>query len=353
MKYVIYHLLLFLFPFSAQSQSTQLNQELDTYIDQVITEYGVPGIALAVIKDGAIVHKQNYGFANIEHQAPVKDHSIFRLYSLTKPIIAVGMFSLVEQGKLSLEDPISTYVAGLPNTWHKVQIKHLLTHSSGLPSMSGNTPYEVQDLTEEQAKERVFAMDIISQPGQQYDYDRTNFWLLKEIIEKVTSMPMQEFILNHQFPSSTNDSIFFSSDSREIFKHRATPYFPFLKGHMTIDLPYVAGDYSDASNGLNSTIDQLIQWDDAMRKNELISEATKLDMWKPFAYTQSDQISAYGWGIYEMNGKTAYGFSGSLSTMYVTIPEADLSIIYLSNGFANWYRLNSVINDIVTISMNN
>ena len=88
-----------------------------------------------------------------------------------------------------------------------------------------------------------------------------------------------------------------------------------------------------------------------MYRNELVSEQSKLAMWESFPYSESEEAYAYGWSIYEMNDQAAYGFSGSLSTMYVTIPESDLIVTYLSNGFANWYSLNNTINDIVTIAM--
>lgn len=344
---------LILFPLFVNAQTAKLDEAVDGYVQQLRNEAGVPGVALAIIHKGNVVYKKNHGYANLEHEVPVSDRSIFRVYSLTKPMVAVGIFSLIEQNKLDLKDLISDYVDDLPESWRNVQIRHLLTHSSGLPDMFEGGPFEIQNLTEEEAIARVFAMPLNSEPGAEYQYNQTNFWLLKEIIERVTSMPLEDFIATNQFPSSSKERVFFSSDSRDIVTHRTTPYFPFLKGSITIDLPYITGDYMYAANGLNITLDEFIKWDASMRKNQFLSESTKSNMLTPFSYSNSEDESAYGWGIYTMNGQTAYGFSGSLSTMYVTIPESDLSIIYLTNGFANWYSINNVINSLAIIASSN
>ncbi|MFK7848272.1 MAG: serine hydrolase domain-containing protein [Rhodothermales bacterium] len=322
-------------------------EEIDRYVDQVMERYGMPGVALAVVKGGEVIHKKNYGYANLEHRVPVSDASIFRVYSLTKPIIAVGVFQLIEQGKLSLEDQVSQYVSSLPAAWQPLQIKHLLTHSSGLPDMA--PIFEFQDLTEEEAKTRVFGQELKFNPGETYDYNQSNFWLLKEIIEHITEVSLEEFIVLNQF-SATPDTAFFSVDSRDIISNRATAYFPFTKGEISIEHPYLQGNYAYAMNGLNITLGEFIRWDAKLRANAFIKQDTKQHMWQTFPYTNSDKVFAYSWDKRVINKKASYGFSGSLVTAYRIFPASDMSIIFLSNGMGSFFDIEVVINNLASIA---
>ena len=344
---------------SAQTRLVQLSQnertrttdqDIDSYVRSVIDAYEIPGVSLAVIKNGNIIHQNDYGYANLEHRVPISNKSIFRVYSLTKLFIAVGVFQLIEKEELSLEDPISKYVHSLPSDWQALQIQHLLSHSSGLPDMSPIP--EFQDLTKEEAKAKVFSQHTKFQPGEAYDYNQTGFWLLQETLEHVAGMPLQEFILSNQFDSN-QDTVFFSSDSRDIIPNRATAYFPFAKGYQTIDHPYLKGDYAYAINGLNITLDEFISWDEKLQNNQLISERTRQRMWSTYPYSKSNKIFAYGWDMHMSNGTASYGFSGSLVTAYRTFPDKNMSIIFLGNGMGQWFDIEDIMDQIASLALKN
>ncbi len=320
-----------------------LSEKIDQYIQRIQKRHDVPGVALAVIKDGKLIHRKNYGYANLEHQVPVSDKSLFRLYSLSKPIVVVGLFSLIEKRKLSLEDKISDYMTGLPEAWQRIQIKHLLSHSSGLPDMG--QPYdEVKNLSEAAQKQRVFALPLAFDPGEHYQYNQTNFWLLQRIMEKVSQTSLTDFITKNQF-TPAKDTVFFSSDARDIIPNRATPYYPFEKpGVLTITHPHYAGDYSYAMNGLHLSLNDFIAWDKKFSQQELISQQSIDKMWENFPYGDPQEVFTYGWSTYNINGHPSYGFSGSGSTIYRIFPEDNLSIIFLANGFSSWYNLSMMIN---------
>ena len=328
---------------SAQSPKSP---EIDAYVSEISDRYEIPGVALAILKDGEVVHQKNYGFASLEHQVPISNTSIFRVYSLTKLLVTIGVFQLIEQDKLSLEDRISTYVPSLPSTWQAIQIQHLLSHSSGLPD---KPPFpESMDLTEEEFKSGVFGQRIKFNPGSEYDYNQTNFWLLQEIIETISEQPLEEFIISNQF-DSPSDAVFFSSDSREIIRHRVTAYFPFTKGHITIDHPYVEGDYAFAMNGLNISLDEFIQWSKNLHSNQLIKAETRQKMWQTYAYSSSTKSFTYGWDKRITHSKESFGFSGSLVTAYRIFPGDNVSIIFLANGLGTYFDIEDVINHIAGI----
>ncbi len=326
----------------------QKKNDIDKYLNHIMERHQIPGITLAIIKDGKVIHKENYGKANIEHNVPITDKSIFRLYSLTKPIIAVGIFQLIEQNRLSLDDAVSKYIKDLPDAWNAVQIKHLLSHSSGFPNMAPVPKY--QSLTEGEAKEMVFKEAVRFTPGEKYDYNQTNFWLLQRIIEKVTSEKLEDYILQNQFgQEGKGKGVFFSSDSRDIVANRVTPYFPFATGKRLIDHSYLQGKYFYAANGLNITLNEFIKWDDKLNRNELIRKASKDKMWETFEYNNKRKKFTHGWDQHKVGKHVSYGFSGSFVTAYRNFPKDNMSVIFLSNGLGYWYNIENIINHIVSI----
>ncbi|MEL6988090.1 MAG: serine hydrolase [Bacteroidota bacterium] len=338
---------LFVFTYQIQISSQQaLKEKMDAYAEEVIKRHGIPGLSIAVVKNGEKVYHNNFGYASLEHQVNTKDESIYRIYSITKIFVSVALFQLVEEGKISLTDEVGKHYDGLPEAWQSLKIQHLITHSTGFPDMA---PFwEFMDLTEEQAKEKVFAQDLKFEAGSQYDYNQTNFWLLQRIIEKVAGHSINDLILKHQFSNSI-DSVFLSSDSRDVVLNRVTPYFPFLKGVPTIDLSYMQGDFALAMNGLNITMNDFIKWSTALQNDTFLKKETKELMWKTFNYSSSDKVFANGWDKMMLNNHPSYGFTGGLVTAYRIFPEDDMAIFFLSNGLSAPYSMDHIINHFAHI----
>lgn len=322
------------------------NEKIESYVEHLIERQGIPGLALTILEGSSITYQQYFNYASIEHQVPITGSSIFRLYSLTKPFIAVAIFNLIEQGSLKLEDNVGDYIQDIPESWRNLNLKHLLSHSSGLPDMAPITEFE--DLTEKEAFQKIRLQEFKFSPGSRYDYNQTNFWLLKRIIETVSDQTLTEYIVENQF-GGISDAILFSSDSRDIVLNRVTPYFPFIKPSLTVDLSYLQGDYAYAMNGMNISMNEFVKWDNAFRRDELLMKSEKRKMWEPYIYSESDKKFAYGWDVHEINNIKSYGFSGSFVTCYRTIPEKDISIIFLSNGLTHWYNIENIVNHIAGI----
>ncbi|MCD0471919.1 serine hydrolase domain-containing protein [Flavobacterium sp. JAS] len=317
------------------------NTQIDQYLAEVVGKYNMPGIAVAVIKNDKIIHRNNYGKANIEFDVPVSNKSIFRIYSLTKTMIVTGIFQLIEQNKLALEDPISKYLPDLPSTWNSVQVKHLVTHSSGLPDI-----VNYEQLPENEAKEKVFADAIQFEKGSKYEYNQTNFWLLQKIIETISKQDIEMFIIGNQFGNQTaNTNVFFSTDSRDIILNRVTPYNNFSGGNMQIGLSNNKS-YLNSCNGINITMDEFIQWDSKFNQNKLINEKTKKTMWELFPYSKTDYKFTYGWDERVINEHKSYGFSGGRRAAYRNFPKDNLSIIFLANGIGSDVNVEDIVNHI-------
>ncbi len=319
---------------------------IDKYVTNVMDRYGIPGATVAIIKNNKIIHRNNYGLASIEHNVPVTDSTIFRVYSITKLFITVGIFQLIEQKKLNLDDNISKYLPNLPKEWQDIQIKYLITHSSGLPDYKSLENFK--DLSKEEVKEQLFTKDLLYKTGERYEYNQTNYWFLHEIIEKASGLSLTDFIIPNQFSNTTN-TVFFSSDSREIVKHRTTHYFPFAIGKLSIEHPY-GGDYNFATNGMNLTLSELIDWSNKLDNNRLLKEETLDLMWEEFPFDNNTDLFTIGWKKFSLEGATSYGFSGNLTNAYRIFPEQNLSVVFLSNGLTTIFDVDEIANHLAFLA---
>ena len=105
---------------------------VDDYVREQMRLRHVPGLALAVVRDGRVIKESGYGLASVELEVPVSSSTVFEIGSISKQITAAAVMMLVEEGKVSLNDPVSKYIAESPGNWRRVTVRHLLHNRSGL-----------------------------------------------------------------------------------------------------------------------------------------------------------------------------------------------------------------------------
>ncbi len=123
---------------SPRSSNTRLYTQVDTYIKQQIQKYKIPGLSVAVVRKGRVVKLKGYGVANVEFDVPSDPNTVYQLFSVSKIFAGVAVMKLVEEGRLTLDTPVTDIVPDFPRQWRGIHIRHLLTHTSGLPEMSAN-----------------------------------------------------------------------------------------------------------------------------------------------------------------------------------------------------------------------
>jgi len=311
-------------------QKSEQTKSIDNYLTEVMKTYDIPGLAVGVVKNDKIIFQKYYGKENLESDKKVDSNSLFRVYSTTKLITNVAVFQLIEKGQLSLEDKISKYVDNLPKEWQDVKIKNLLSHSSGIPDFERNnlpTNLSNAEVFERLSKEK---MEFVT--GNQYSYNQTNFMLLAMIIEKITGQKFEDYVLKNQFSDAKN-KVIFSSNSLEEIPNRVQKYVfnDSLKQYKKST--HVGGLRSHPGNGLAISLPDFLQWSIHLDKNQFIKDETKKLMWKPFDYTNKQDVFAHGWEITKTGNIISYGFSGGNVSAYSIFPENDLSIIFMSNGY--------------------
>jgi CubicO group peptidase (beta-lactamase class C family) len=195
-------------PTSAQSQS-QLKQ-IDSLI-QTANSRGVFNGAILIAKKGKVIYQKAWGFADATKTKPLTIDMLFDIGSISKEFNGAAIMLLKEQGKLQLEDPVSKYIAGLPVWADKIQLKHLLNYTSGLPGFSAQS-----DETDTQLLAHLQSLQALSfEPGTAYIYAYANVVLQKRIIEKVSGLTYADFIDRYIFkPSAMAHSIIDADLSR-------------------------------------------------------------------------------------------------------------------------------------------
>ena len=172
--------------------------KVDEYVRSEMQAQQIPGVALAVVKDGKVVLARGYGLANIEHQVPVKPETIFQSGSTGKQFTATAVMMLVEEGKLGLEDKITKYFTDAPETWRDITVRHMLTHTSGTTDYPPDFDYR-RDYTEDELFQRIKTIPLAFQPGEKWSYSNIAYVMLGILIHKVSGKFYGDFLQERVF----------------------------------------------------------------------------------------------------------------------------------------------------------
>jgi len=235
-------------------------------VDQVFAQWNrpnSPGCALAVIKEGHIIYEHGYGMANLELGVPITPKSVFDIGSVSKQFTAMSTLLLMQDGKLSLDDDIRKYLPEMPDYGARITIRHLLYHTSGLRDYDDlfdliGIP-EADFTTARDALQLVARQKGLNFPtGQAYLYSDTGYFLLSEIIERLTGQTLREFAQQRIFGPLGMTSTHFHDDHTMVVPQRATGYAPHASGGFEVDM----SNFEQVGDGsVMTTVEDLFKWD--------------------------------------------------------------------------------------------
>jgi CubicO group peptidase (beta-lactamase class C family) len=169
--------------------------EVDQYIRAQMEEQHIPGLSMAVLRQGKAVKSQGYGYADLEQKIKVTRDTVFQLQSITKSFTGTAIMMLAEDNKISLEDKIGKYLDGLPDLWNGITVRHLLTHTSGIKDFINEPTVDLaKDLEPQDVIRSLEKLPLNFEPGERYAYSNTGYHLLGMIIEKITGDTWQNFL---------------------------------------------------------------------------------------------------------------------------------------------------------------
>lgn len=318
---------------------SQRQQALAAQIDASIAPYykaTEPGAVVIVVKDGQPLLRKAYGLASVQDGTPLTPDMSLRLGSISKQFTAVAILLLADQGKLALTDDITKFLPDYPTQGKTITIEQLLAHTSGIHDYTRKpefVPNSTKDLSVAQMID-FFKNDAPDfDPGSQWRYSSSGYFLLGAIIEKVAGQPYATFVAQHIFvPLGMHDTAY-EGHERQPGKRAdghirsGEAYVPSLPLSMT--QPYAAG-------ALVSTVDDLARWDGAISEGKLLKAAT----WQQ-AFTQAKlndgkpTRSGFGWKVGTWQNTPVIHHSGGINgfaTYAMRLPKEKVYVAVLENS---------------------
>lgn len=324
------------------SRDKQRLERFEKRVEELRTHLKVPGLSAAIIKDQKVIWARGFGFAHLEKKIPATPDTLYHLASITKTFGATLIMQLVEQGKLSLDEPISRYSPDFKDD--SVKIKHLITHTA-----SGT-------------------------PGERFQYDGNNFDHLDKVIEKKTGKQFTQLAVETFFePLGMTNSVPYHNVVVDADKWMASlgkerldryqknleafaqPYFYYGAGEVIRD-SYPGRHYNGSAASLLSTVRDMAKYDIAIDRHMFLKKATQEKAWTPFISNAGKRLPyGLGWFVMNHHGVKLVWHTGhwgtGFSAFYLKVPEKNLSVIMLANSESlidHQYQIGEVmVDDII------
>ncbi|MCA9734600.1 serine hydrolase [candidate division KSB1 bacterium] len=333
-----------------------LAQDKVTKIDELMTTVSKNGQfngSVLVAEKGEVIYKKGFGFANMVWNIPNKPDTKFRIGSITKQFVSMVIMQLVEEGKIELNGKLTDYLPDYrKDTGEKITIHHLLTHTSGIPPYTGLPGFWADSSRNEYELDYMIrhfhSNDLEFEPGSNYKYNNSGYFLLAVIVEKITGKSweanLQERILK---PLQMSNS---GVDRNEvILENSAAGYIKRLTG--VVNEPYFYMINAYGAGDMYSTVENMYLWDQALYSNKLLAQKYKKIMFTPFLNNY-----AYGWGVrkialdesdsVQVISHTG-GINGFNTIIFRLIKDKHLIVLFNNTGGANLGGLSLAITKIL------
>ncbi len=333
----LYLFLVFSFVFtslSAQPLNAEQKGAFDQFVNELIKE-GSPGLAVGVVRGGAIVYERYAGLADLDSERVIDQQTSFNIASNGKQFTAWAVLNLIDQGKLNLEDDFRTIMPEiLPDFTGQISIQNLLNHSSGIRdvydlwSMQGLVWWKTAGLTNARALKLLSSQTSVQfEPGSQFSYSNSNYLILAEIVSRVTEQSFADYV-QKLVQSSGLASSFFLDDHKQEIPTVAKPYFNFGDWYYYKWQSSLHGD-----GAFFTTLPDQLRWEQQIQnaKSTLLATAQK-----PLAIAEEVR---YGFGLDfgEYNGvpyRYHEGATGAWKASFLRFPSLALSIVVMTNSGA-------------------
>ena len=311
-----------------------------TQIDAIFARFDradSPGCALGVIQDGRLVLQRGYGSANLDYQIPNGPEIVYYLGSVSKQFTAAAIALLAEQGRLSLDDDVRKHIPELPDYGEVITIRHLVHHTSGLRdiytlmSLAGIRMEDV--LTDDDALALIARQKELNfPPGENYLYSNSGYWLLGQIVERITGESLRVFAERALFRPLGMTNTHFHDEPYHVIRNRAVAY---TGTGENLRISYLLNFDKIGAGGLYSTLGDLARWDANFYDRKVGGELFHQLMNTRGVLDSGDTLSyAFGNNIQQHRGLPVVRHAGSLMGFrsdLVRFPRERFSVITLCN----------------------
>lgn len=342
------------------------SKQIDSVVEKTLTTFNVPGIAVAVIKDGKVVHSKGYGVRSIKNNLKVDENTLFGVASNTKAITAAALGMLVDDQKITWDTKVTDVIPEFkmydPYVTSEFTIRDLLTHRSGLGLGAGDLMIwpDSSTVTKSQLIHNLRYLKPVSSFRSKYDYDNLLYIVAGDIVARVSGLTYEDFIetkiIKPLGMNKTAASWYRLKDKTNIIDGHA-PYDGKL---IPVGLSF--SEVGNAAGGIYSNITDMSKWVIAMLnggkygenlEKKLFSPAVHREVWTPQTIITGGNAANFtsyglGWNLSNVNGNFQASHTGGLSgivTQVTMLPDLKLGIIVLTNQQSG-AAFNSISNSI-------
>lgn len=325
--------LLPLLSLTAAFQSPAALDSVDRYVAGELERQRVPALSIAILRGDSVLLGRGYGYANVEHRVPATDSTIYQSGSVGKQFTAAAVVMLSEEGRLSLDDPLVRYLPEGRAVWRGITIRHLLTHTSGIPDYADSTLDYRHSYSEDELVRLAAGLPLAFRPGERWSYSNTGYVLLGVVIRRVTGSFYGEFLEKRIFGPVGMRTARVISES-EIVPNRAAGYR--LENGELLNQKWVAPELNTTADGsLYLSARDLASWAVALNHGRTPSRSALEASWKPVRLNSGGFYPyGLGWRVAEQRGFRQIGHTGSWQGFKTSIqryPDFDLTVIVLAN----------------------
>ena len=303
---------------------------VDRLIRADMARWHIPGIAVAVVRGGRTIKLAGYGVADLENGAPVTPQSAFKIGSLSKQFLAAGILLLQQDGKLRVDDPVSKYIAGTPESWRPITLRHLLTHTSGIVR-EGPAYDDLKLQPDSIVIASAFASPLLFPTGSRWEYCNVCYFTLADVIARVSGKPWDVFFTERVF-APLGMTATRTTTTRELVPHRA-------RGYVWEASHYInAPEYLSLrpSGAFVSTLEDMVKWNAALDTGHVLGSESLKSMWTPATLTTGAHAQyGFGWRLDSLDGHARTHHGGSLPgfrSEWARFPADSLAVIVLTNA---------------------
>ena len=309
-----------------------ISLKIDEYINREMRSQKIPGVAVAVIRDGRIVLAKGYGLSDLEHQIPVKPETVFQSGSLGKAFTVTAVMMLVEDGKISLNDKLIKYFADAPKEWDNITIRHLLEHTSGMTGYPEEFDFRI-DRSEEDLYNLIKSIPLAFKLGEKRGYSNLGFVMLGILIQKVTGKFYGDFLSERIFKPLNMTTARVISEA-DIISNRASGYR--LVNDQLKNQEWVAPSLNTTADGaLYLSILDVARWEAALHSEKLLTKKSYEAMWTNVITNDGvQQPYGFSWQIERINGRRIIEHSGGwqgFTANFSRYPALKLAVIVFTN----------------------
>ena len=319
----------------AATLSPEMRQQVDKAASDVLASTGVPSASIAIVKDGKIAYLQAYGDAKLDPRTPARPEMRYSIGSISKQFTATAMLMLAERGKLRLDDPVSRFIPDLTRA-KEITIRQLLSHTSGYQDYWPQDyvpPFMLQTVTANKILDLWARKPLDFDPGTQWQYSNTNFVIAGLIIEKVSGMPLLDFLSKNIFTPLDMKSVM-NIDQNRLTETDATGYARYALGPLRPAVKEGKG-WLFAAGELAMPAEDLAKWDIGIIDQRLLKPASYRDFGTD-TLLKNGLGTRYGLGVdvRKEEGHRALMHGGEVSGFTaenIVFPDDRIAIVVLTN----------------------